>query len=626
MGKLSSIECDLGDYKITLRFSGKKEPLIVHFNTPSRRFHFSIIVLTILEIKKAGKPSFLYIRKYQKVLEQLDKGLSEKHTSKDAESMWAKINMAWRHRLPDLEAAALFKLPGRDQVPPFEKGGKYRYECSDVECDTWANLFSYDETNKWRIKFAIESASIKLDDIDVSFGNLKDNAAWNEFLNRLSIQPEIENNEKKTVSALWKKLAFSLIAALIIGASAWVTWNHFSQPSQPEMSLELPVKPSIAVLPFKNLSDEPQQDYLADGIVEGIITALANVPKVFVIASNSTFTYRGKSVKVQQVSQELGVRYVVEGSFLKAGDKVRITAQLIDAVSGHHLWAQRYDRYLNDILAVQDKIIKNIITAMQVELTEGEQAQATAKGTNNLEAYLLVLRAIDYNQRANTENNAMARKLAKESIALDPEYAVAYKVLARAHLYDFWIEPNIPQEQILAEATGLLEKAINLDSNYAEAYSLLAYVYMWKRENQKALKLANKAVSLNPNSAETHFRLGKMHTFANNIEESILEYRYAIRLNPFPPGIYLWSLGLSYSALHQYDEAIRWCEKAIQIEPDNLMARIITTVVYSRAGHDEKAQITAKEVLRINPKFSLDRLAKRAHPNFIEALRKSGLK
>ena len=271
MGKLAAIECDLGDYKITLRFRGNKEPLTVQFNTPSRRFHFSIIALAIIEMKKAGKPGYIHIRKYQKILQQLDRGLSGKHASKNAEGMWAKINMAWRHRLPDLEAAALFKVLDREQIPPFEKGGKYRYACSEIECDTWANLFSYDQNNKWRLKFAVESASIQLDDIGVALRNLKENEAWNEFLNRLSIQPDVVKNEQKTGISLWKKPAILLIAALLVSAAAWVTWSHFSQPSPPEMSLELPVKPSIAVLPFKNLSDEPKEDYLADGIVEGII-------------------------------------------------------------------------------------------------------------------------------------------------------------------------------------------------------------------------------------------------------------------------------------------------------------------------------------------------------------------
>jgi TolB-like protein len=162
------------------------------------------------------------------------------------------------------------------------------------------------------------------------------------------------------------------------------------------MAYPLPDKPSIAVLPFVNMSEDPKQEYFSDGLTDEIIATLSSVPKLFVIARNSTFTYKGKPVKVQQVSEELGVRYVLEGSVKRAGDKIRITAQLIDALSGHHLWAKQYDRNLDDIFAVQDEITKKIITAMQVKLTEGEQVRAAAKGTNNLEAYLKYLQANEY--------------------------------------------------------------------------------------------------------------------------------------------------------------------------------------------------------------------------------------
>jgi TolB-like protein len=630
MVKLTTIECDLAAYKITLQFRGKKEPLIVQFDTPSRRFHFSIIALIINEMKKKGNPAYIHIRKYQKVLEQLDKGLAGKHASKHIEGMWAKINMAWRHRLPDLEAAALFKVLDRDLIPPYEKGGKYRYECSDVECDTWANLFSYDENNKWRFKFAIESASIQLDDIKILFGNLKGDAAWNEFLNRLRIKAEVERNQKKAVSTIWKKPAFYLIAVLIICSAAWITWHSFSQPSPSEMALKLPDKPSIAVLPFKNLSDDLQQEYLADGIVEGIIMALGNVPKVFVIASNSTFSYKGKSVKVQQVSEELGVRYVLEGSVLNADDKVRITAQLIDAFSGHHLWAQRYDRYLNDIFAVQDEIIKNIITAMQVELTEGEQVRAAAKGTDNLEAYLKHLQALHKISKFDAENNALAKQLAQEAIALDPDYAVAYRDLALTHRMDVWLGTSKSPKQSMSKCMELLQKAIKLDQTYADAYSSMAFSLTMAGKHEKAVATAENAVALNPNSANAHAILANTLRFSGRPKEAIPEYKKAIRLNPIPPAYYLFGLGHAYSLIGQHEEAINWCKKAISVSPDSYLPHLIMTVVYSMAGREKDARAEAVEVIRINPKYSVTKNEKRAtlvgKEEFFRALRKAGLK
>ena len=171
MEKLETIKFDLVEYRITLQFPGVKAPLVVHFDTPSRRFYFSVIALIITEMKKRGRPEFIHIRRHQKILTQLDQYLSGKNASKHPEGMWAKINMAWRHRLPDLESAALFKVLDRDLISPYEKGGKYRYQCSEAECDAWASLFSYHEDNKWRYKFAFDSASVGLDEISLTLGD-----------------------------------------------------------------------------------------------------------------------------------------------------------------------------------------------------------------------------------------------------------------------------------------------------------------------------------------------------------------------------------------------------------------------------------------------------------------------
>ncbi|NIR12775.1 MAG: adenylate/guanylate cyclase domain-containing protein, partial [Desulfobacterales bacterium] len=200
--------------------------------------------------------------------------------------------------------------------------------------------------------------------------------------------------------------------------------------------MPLPDKPSIAVLAFDNMSADPEQEYLADGISENIISALSKISKLFVIARHSTFTYKGKPVKVQQISRELGVRYVVEGSVQREGDHIRITAQLIDAVKGNHLWSETYDRNLEDIFALQDEITLKILEALHVGLTHGEQARVWAKGTDNLEAYLKVLQAQENIYQMNIESNARARQLAEEAIALDSEYATAYLFLGRTHVMD----------------------------------------------------------------------------------------------------------------------------------------------------------------------------------------------
>ncbi len=220
----------------------------------------------------------------------------------------------------------------------------------------------------------------------------------------------------------------------------------------------------------------------------------------------------------------------------------------------------------------------------------------------------------------------MAKQLAEEAIALDPEYAMAYVALARTHVMDFWFDTSKSQEQSLAEATELLQKAIALDDTYAEAHAALSHIFTLRRQNDKAVAQAEKAVALNPNSAESHYRLAKALIFAGRHEEAIPEYKIAIRLNPIPPSHYMWSLGLSYASTGQYEEGIAWCEKAVHMEPDSLMARIMMTVVYSLSGRDEEARAEAAEVLRINPKFSLEKFAKRASPKLVNALRKAGLK
>jgi adenylate cyclase len=443
--------------------------------------------------------------------------------------------------------------------------------------------------------------------------------------------------EEKRPAPGWQRAALAVVIALVVVAGGVAIWKSSQPPptevaSVEKMAFPLPEKPSIAVLPFNNLSGDPEQDYFSDGLTEEIISALGSVPKLFVIARNSTFTYKGKPVKVQQVAEELGVRYVLEGSVKKAGDKVRITAQLIDALNGHHLWAKRYDRNLSDIFAVQDEITKEIISAMQVKLTEGEQIRAAARGTNNLEAYLKYLQAAELIGRINPESNALGKQLAEEAIALDPEYAWAYHILGRSHMIDVWVGTSESPKESIGKAIKLVQKAIALDDTDVRAHSLLAFLYSMTRQHDKAIAQAEKALALNPNAAWAQFIVGKALFFAGRAEESIPQYKKAIRLNPIPPSSYPWSLGLSYAYTGQYEEAIAWCEKAVRQEPDDLLARMMMTVVYSLSGRDEQARAQAADVLRIQPKFTIKNFEKKLtykrkedSEKFLGALRKAGL-
>ena len=399
-------------------------------------------------------------------------------------------------------------------------------------------------------------------------------------------------------------------------------------PEKP--SLPLPDKPSIAVLPFDNLSGDSKQEYLADGISENIISALSKISKMLVIARNSTFTYKGKPVNVKQVSRELGVRYVLEGSVQKAGDQLRVTAQLVDATTGNHLWSERYDRELKDIFVLQDDITKKIITALQVKLTEGEQARTASKGTDNLNAYLKFLQSMETMRHFNRESNALAKQLAEEAVALDQEYAPAYRALSATHQMDVWLGTSKSPKQSLTKAIELTQKAITLDDAYAEGYSSLGFLYSMTNQHDKAVATAEHGVTLNPNSADAHMILGHTLRFAGRYEESIPEYKIAIRLNPFPPNNYLFGLGKSYAMTGQYEEAITWGKKAVRQKPNSFLAQIILTEIFGLSGRDEEARVQAAEVIRINPKFSLEKWAKSAKgadkEKTIDALRKAGLK
>jgi adenylate cyclase len=264
----------------------------------------------------------------------------------------------------------------------------------------------------------------------------------------------------------WHKAALAALVVLIVAAGAWAIWNFYFRPppiepaSIEKMAYPLPDKPSIAVLPFTNMSEDPKQEYFSDGITEEIITALSKTPKLFVIARTSSFKYKGKEVDVRKVGRELGVRYVLEGSVRKSGDKLRITAQLIDAKTGNHVWAERYDRDLKDIFTLQDEITKKIITALQVKLTAGEQARLGSRGTDNLDAYLKCLAAREHLLRFNKDDNLIARQKAEEAIALDPKYSDAYSLLGKTHILDAWFKWSESPKGSMGNAFKLAKKAL----------------------------------------------------------------------------------------------------------------------------------------------------------------------
>ena len=438
----------------------------------------------------------------------------------------------------------------------------------------------------------------------------------------------------------WQKVALAVALALLQVVWGVALKRYLDQPGSSlgifsflteKTALPLPDKPSIAVLPFENMTGDPRQEYFTDGFTEQIITSLSKISSLFVIARNSSFTYKGKPVKVQKVGKELGVRYVLEGSIQKSGDRVRINAQLIDAISEQHVWAESYDRDMKDIFAMQDEIIMKILTAMQVNLTAGEQARVWAEGTRSLEAYLKLMEGREYFRKGNRESNALARRMAEETIALDPKYANAYAMLGATYVSDVFLGTSRPKDAI-AKAIELTQKALAMNGSLADARSRLGVLYSWSGRYDEGIAEAERGVELNPNSGLANFYLAQVLRYAGKSKEAIPLIRKALRLEPIAPDNYVQNLALVYFQTGDCKEALAACDKGLKREPDSLNNQVIMATVYGFCGREKEARKAATEVLRINPKFTVEsytRILPYKNPSdkdrTFQGLRKAGL-
>jgi adenylate cyclase len=649
------IKIDLNEFKLHILLK-HKTALTLHFNSPSRRFYLSVIALVVNEMKKLGKITSIPLEPHLDLLALLNETVGGSAGSSDKENLLPRIYKKWKDALPDLENAPLFKVLGRKKEN--DEGIGKTYQFTEEEKDSWANLFEYKGSEEnVRLRFSIDRLGASLNDIAVIYEEYLNEQAWERFILGLKQKGEVKPEPIDLVSkereapvfrlgklkiawpGRYQLVGFTLAIIVIMGATALAVWKaHFSSPSDKvasvnKMAYSLPDKPSIAVLPFSNMTGDPAQDYFCDGLSEEIITALSKTPKLFVIARNSTFTYKVKSVKVQQVAEDLGVQYVLEGSLRKAENQIRITSQLTDALSGHHLWAERYDRTVKDMFTIQDEITKNIITALQVKLTEGEQARVYSKGTDNLEAYLKVMEANWIYSKGTKEQVIKARQLAGEAISLDSNYALAYCILGGTHILDIWLGLSKSPKESVTSAIELCQKAIALDSTLALARVRLGYVYAaMTRQHDKGVAEGEKALALAPNSADIVNMYAIILTYAGRWHEAIPLYREALRLNPKPPNNYYRHYAVALREMGQYDEAITQLRKAIEQEPNDPLAYLVLTTVYSYAGRQEEARAAAAKVLRINPTFRIQQLPQGTHKDLAiiehenEALRNAGLK
>jgi len=368
--------------------------------------------------------------------------------------------------------------------------------------------------------------------------------------------------------------------------------------------LELPEKPSIAVIPFVNMSGDQEQEYFSDGITEDLITDLSKVSGLFVISRNSVFIYKGKAAKAQEVGRELGVRFILEGSVRKVGNRVRITAQLVDTISGGHLWAERYDRELTDIFELQDEVTREIVAALFLKLTKGEEDRLARRDTANLAAYDHVLRGMEHHWRYTRDANAQAQVLFQKAMELDPGYALAYSWLGMTVLHS-WTQGWNQDPRALADAYELAQKAIALDDSLAEAHRILGDVYLYRKQHEEAINELKTAIALNPNYADAFAGLGDVLNWAGRAQEAIDLVKTAMRLNPHHHAWYFFILGLSYLSLYRIDDAIEVLRRGLIRNPDFLGIRLALAGLYAEMGDTAKARIEVEEVLRISPNFSL---------------------
>jgi adenylate cyclase len=400
-----------------------------------------------------------------------------------------------------------------------------------------------------------------------------------------------------------RRLVVGAVIGVLLLLGAGAGWRWLRAPAS-SGELALPDKPSVAVLPFTNLSQDPAQEYFSDGVTEDLITGLSKVSGLFVIARNSVFTYKGKPVKVREVRRDLGVRYVLEGSVQRAGSRVRITAQLVDATTGYHMWAERYDREVRDIFALQDEVTQRIVRALAVRLTEGEQGRMARVPTADPEAYDLVLRGEDERKRTTPDANAQARRLFVKALDLDPEYARAYVGLSRTHLQSWQLLWSTDPES-LERARELAERAIALDDSLADGHSLLAQIYVWRKQHDRAIAQAERAIALAPNDADGYETLADVLAWAGRPEDSLKPIRQAMRLNPHYPFFYLWPLGHASYMTGRNEDAVDAFSRIVRQNPNFFPAYAYLAVLYTEMGRDRDAQEAWDKVSRLIPGTSL---------------------
>ena len=422
-----------------------------------------------------------------------------------------------------------------------------------------------------------------------------------------AVQPVVSRSRNKAYALV---AGVTLIVAAVF-AAWWQPWTRYVELAVPQrMAFALPDKPSIAVLPFVNMSDDRSQEYFSDGMTADLITDLSKVSGLFVISGNSTFTYKGKSMKVRTVAEELGVRYVLEGSVRRTGGRLRINTQLVDATTGGQVWAERYDRNLQHVFEVQDEVVRKIVSALQVRLTASEGQALGREHTKSVKAYDLYLRGRTEFARRTREGYRNATSLFQKAIELDPNFGRGYAYLAYSHARAFRAAWTSQPGQLLQQARKMLRKAIALDESLPLVYFVAGLVELFSREHEKSVLALEKALALDRNYADAYALLTFSLTFSGRPGVALGSMKKAMRLNPHHSLEYLSALGIAYFMLGRYEMAVNEFKKALVRNPTGQYERMWLAATYAKLGRIEDAEWEAQELLGLDPQFSLNRISK----------------
>jgi adenylate cyclase len=585
---LKSIHIDLDTFKILLHDTSNKDFLTIHFDKPSRKFYFSLIALIVINMQQRGKTGFVYIRKHEKILRQLDMSLAGRYASKNIGSMWEKIRKAWHYTLTDLEAAAHFKIVDRDLLPPYEKGGRYSYDCTEEECDLWASLFEIDNiSNKWRFKFAVDAVKLSLTDISIAFGTHTGELAWKAFLadlekkmNTLETEPgpisEEKNNDdphgahipahtqplKKRFKHPWYWGFFAVVTTVLIGIMGTAMLNRYLRPEQPTMPPPAS-KYAIAVLPFVNISADPKQEYFCDGISEEIINSLARIKDLRIISRTSSFFFKGKNISTRAIGKQLNVDAVLEGGVRFDGNTMRVTTRLVNVEDDMNLWGATFDRQSKDLFAVQEDISRAIVDRLKIEILPGENL--SVQSPENLEAHNHYLKGRFFWEQLAFEK---AVSYFEKAINTDPNYALAYSGLSDTyHMMAFFLDD--PANTYAAKSTEAALKAFAVGPHIAEALVSLGWVKLnFEWDWQGAEKALKQALELKPNLAAAHRCYAAYLRAMGQYDEAHQASFAALELDPLSPFTNaLHSLLLNI--LGRSDEAIQRLESTLDLYPDH---------------------------------------------------------